>query len=298
MNKNMLYAISLVLTSLSLSLHAGECGRSYLELDTGYRYDRIDETIEEDNTAGIALTGNFQYKNMQSYQLGARGMWFTPYCDLVVIGAGHYGWVTNGRLDNFAVLNASLSSGHTWDAWGAIGYQIPCGYCFNFVPLIGFSYDAQRVHIGQISTSEPSLASGSPGFKLETDFYGPLIGFDCLFASCFCDLTFDVGYEFHYGWARKKIIADTTIPALNLFSYKGKIHDMKGHVFHIEGHYPFWCNWLCGLRLQYTFWGNSHKQKDTIPGPAETGLPPTVSQITRAFTWHSFALTFNLGYHF
>lgn len=294
--KQIFFLIALTQFFLSLPLFAN----NYLVLDSGYRYDRINEVnlITNPAVATLFFGPQQQFQNLQSYQLGARGLWEVPCSALFIKGAGHYAWNFSGGYNYDYVVKGDLD-GHMWDTSLSVGYLFPICNCFCFAPLFGGSYDKQHLEVDNSRASVPfQVTNFAEGATWDSSFYGPWFGFDILFDTDCFPLSFDAGYEFHYGWARVKFDPSATVPLNPTFTYRTFLKDMTGHVFHLQGFYPICSNWLAGLRLQYTFWGNNHKNKSSIPPSSETGLAAGTIQKNESLTWHSFALTLNLGYCF
>lgn len=267
------------------------------QIDMGYRWDRIDETIEIVDSENILPYSSSEkmFKSLQSYQLGGRVA--ASSCNFIVKGEGHYGWIESGDF-SFDHLLSGKAIGNTYDLSAGVGYAFCICDCFRFVPLIGYSYDHQHLDLKHFESFDPD---NSPNVvrhgSWSSAFYGPWLGFDVLFDTCLCDnrLSFNAGYEFHYGKAKTKF-SETFISDIDeTFSYHANIENMMGQVFRLDSRYEFYCNFFTGIGLQYTYWGNAHKTRDHFGGNVDPGLAPSERQQTLKLSWHSFALTFDLG---
>ncbi len=297
MKKYLLLSLMLAGTGYASMLEYQRCAQGYLSIETGYRYDRLDEsnTFFDTTSPTFFLSAEQQFRNIQSYQLGARGQFEFPCSNFFVQGFGHYGWVGSGAYNYQVVATASID-GNTWDAGGSLGYFLPFYNCLSIAPLVGFSYDEQHFQTSHSQTSVPlSAAAVAESAHWVSSWYGPWVGFSLFFDSPCLPLFFDAGYEFHIGYARTSWHQEVTAPTQ--FSYQTHLNDLYGNVFHIQAQYPFCCHWLLGLRLQYTMWQNRSSATSRIPSPAP-GLTATQYQSTTQLSWHSFGALVNLGFSF
>lgn len=270
-----------------------------LELDNGYRWDRIDESVEVVDFEFIQpyASAQHQYKDLNSYQLGGRFIW--EKCNWRVKAQGHYGWIFDGHFLQDGFLRGKIHEGNTADGSGAIGYAFPVCECFRFCPLAGYGYDSQDLKIKHFrlfdtSSSSTDICRG----RFEASWQGPWIGFDILYDTSFifwnrCHyMTFNSGYEFHYGQARTKFherLFDGE------YSYHSKINNMMGQVFHFDTHYYLPCNWMIGLILEYTYWTNAHKHHDSFSSETDTGFTATQEQDTFKLRWQSISTIITVG---
>jgi hypothetical protein len=287
------------LISTSFSAFAND---GYLLIDTGYRYDRIDE-MNTTFLAPVATSSAFtSYQSIGSYQLGLKGLYYTDCLPVLFKGCGHYGWLFTGSLLS-GPLKGDLG-GHTADGNIGLGYIFSICDCFDLVPLIGGSYDIQSLQSKSPRARffNPAIIRAADGVRFTSAWFGPWAGFDLYFqndCAC-CPITFNAGYEFHYGWAHTHIKPRVpNSPLTGTYNYTAYLNNVTGHVFHIQGLRSIFDCFLVGLNLQYTFWSNHHSVRNRIPSLRETGLPPTTTaQKTTLLNWHSFAATFDVGFCF
>lgn len=265
-----------------------------VELETGYRWDRVSEMIEIVDSAHLQpyLSSENRFKELSSYQLGARGLF--KYNDFVIKGTGHYGWILDGSLSLDLAQKGNIH-GHTWDASGAVGYLFNVCDCFKFIPLIGGSYDSLHFKATRIHSFNPKTDPPDHCHEFDVDFYSPWVGVDILFDSMIgCRyFSYIAGYEFHYGWAHSKnreILAD-----YSPYSYHTQQRNMMGHVFHFNTQCHLQDNWLAGLRWQYSYWGNAHSARSRFASGTETGLTHTQSQRQFKLSWYSIAFMLAIG---
>ena len=276
----------------------------YLAVDGGYRYDRVDESVQAFLPAltGFVEIDDFIYKHIESYVVGAKGLWDDPCTHVFVKGKAHYGWINDGSYRDLELDEAHLG-GNSFDASGGVGYNFNFCNRFSLIPLVGFSYDFIRL---QAINSPPT----DIGFSVKTEkrkfsWYGPWVGFDLLLRSSlysYDDLLFDIGYEFHYGWSRTKLSVDLDANENSpIWPYRTHFRDMLGQVFHVDGCFFLCPQWTLGLSLQYTYWYNTHKMRSNVPtvfAPAFGATTEGTSQYIPDFTWHSFMVMFSIGYCF
>lgn len=272
-----------------------------IELDNGYRWDRIDEANEVVDSLNILpyTSGEKQFKDLSIYQLGGRACWES--CNLLIKGTGHYGWAFDGTFNDNGFQKGKLK-GYTIDASAGIGYVIPVNCCFEVVPLIGFGYDRQHFDVKHIRTHISDFPVVTDRAHFTATWYAPWVGVDLLYDSTFyawnmCHhLSFTSGYEFHYGVSRIKWKEDFfNFAGGGDFSYNAKMKNMMGHVFHFDTRYHLPNDWLVGLELEYTFWSNAHKDRDHFGGSVDSGLAPTQEQRTFKLKWQSISTILTLG---
>lgn len=270
---------------------------SYLDFETGWRLDRINESVKIIDSTLVIPTGSLenQFTRISIWQVGMRG--WGRVGDWFLKGSGYYGWVIDGDYNIDYGVKGDLR-GYTVDALVGLGHLFSIKNCFALAPVVGFSYDKQHLPVRNvISGFDPAVFSlGFQKGTFNAAFFGPWIGLDFIFTTP-CDFSFNAGYEFHYGWARDRW-HQAANPANQGFSYHTHLDDMRGNVFHLEAEYNLPCNWQIGLLLQYLFWNNAHSDRSSIPSPSVTGLTPTQHQNTFDLNWRSFWVLFNIGHKF
>lgn len=282
-----------------------------IELENGYRWDRIEQTAETVDSNFILPYSSYQlsFKSLQSYQLGATGRFIAQNFFFKL--SGHYGWFYDGNFCSDRVERGSIEDSHSTDLLGGVGYcfQIK-DYCW-VSPAIGYSIDTVDLKVKDIFTIDSlhfSTDLTSAAFK-ET-WRGPWIGIDVLFSSFlnsaslgFHGFLYEAGYEFHYGtsdaeWRpQTSSLLSSSFDGMD-FTYKTKMKNMMGHVFHFDVNY-YWCTHLFfGLGLKYTYWGNAHSKRTHLRSEDEILLSSGESQRVIQLSWHSFSAMLNLGYLF
>jgi hypothetical protein len=290
--------LAITLTVLHLCFITKSFASGYLTIDNGYRYDRIDETLAMFNPSTLETEfaiADQEYKNLSSYVLGGHGLW-DIWRFLTIKASGHYSWTTHGNFTQIAVISGSLK-GHMIDVSGGAGVPFCLGGV-RFIFFGGYGYDEQNLTIQNVQSTNPAASANEvDGSRWKTKWFGPWVGADLEFSSlCFCKpLLFRAGYEFHFGEATKKFNIGIADPTEENFNYHAHFRNALGNVFNLEALYPFWCNWVAGVKVQYTYWWNCNQQRDSIPGPAESGLAPGLIQSTDRLSWFSFLTTINVG---
>lgn len=275
--------------------------RIQLELDAGYRWDRIDEAYEVTDKQFIQpySSAEHQYKNIGAYVLGGQVVW--DVSNWMLKGKGHYGWLFDGSFNHDSFEVAHAKKGHTTDVSGAFGYAFAFCDCFAFVPYVGYGYDHLNLSLRHFRIKSPAEFSNNVARgRFCSSFYGPWLGFDMLYETSFimCDmchrLTMNSGYEFHYGRSHTKFHERLFDPD-SVFAYRCKMDNMMGNVFHFDTYYHFPCNWIVGLKFQYTYWTNAHKHRDKFTKDSDTGLAATQDQRTFKLRWQSFSALLSFG---
>lgn len=295
------------------------------QFETGYQWDRINQTAEITDSIFLAPYSSFQqqFKTIKSYQFGGTGRLSIEKIVLKV--SGHYGWIYDGSFNNDRIERANLAvnGSNTADILGGIGYSLNfCDY-FWITPEIGYSRNTQALNFNHFTTVFDTQSSSSSSFtslstspsfsststplssltsaKWHSRWSGPWIGFEMMFKSqCWTlggksiDLTYNFTYEFHYGSVSTEWSPISSIVGEDL-GFKTKMKNMMGQVFRFDIDWFFAQNWLLGLDLKYTYWGNSHSKKAHVNSREDLGLTPTQNQRITQLNWHSFSALVNLG---
>lgn len=275
-----------------------------VELDNGYRWDRIDEAYEVVDSEGFEpySSAEHQFKDLSSYQLGVRGVWES--CRWYAKGSAHYGWVVEGSFNHDSIEHGHLR-GNTADVTGGFGYVFTCNDCFQFIPMLGYAYDDQHFKVKHVkSFSECDFPTNLKHAHFNASWYGPWIGFDILYHTPFTlwnrcyNLSFSSGYEFHYGQAHFKFNESLFDPSGGKYNYHSKFNNTMGHVFHFDTHYALPCNWTIGLVLEYTYWSNSDTHRDHFSKGSDTGFTSTQRQKTFKLRWQAVNTILTAGKQF
>ena len=273
-----------------------------LDLESGYRTDMIEETQETIDTALILPYSSVEtrYKALSSIQLGGRA--YAGYCNWVVKGIGHYGWILDGRFDQDRALDGKSVRGNTYDALGGIGYTFCVCDCFALTPLVGYSYDHQQIRVHHLVKEDPILPLNTiHSIDYHASWYGPWVGFDlCYDATKWCgDLSFTAGYEFHYGRARTKTLQHLLPTVVGApgpeFGFSTKQRDMLGHVFRFDTQLRLWEDWYGGLNQTISYWDNTRNSSVHFAPGTVSGLTPTQVQRDFRLNWYSYSITVSLG---
>lgn len=268
------------------------------DVETGYRWDYIIQSIQIVDSAGILpySSAEYQFKDLSSAQFGVRG--FAEYCSFITKGYAHYGCVVNGDFDVDRVLVGEKELGFTLDASAGIGYSFCVCDCFSVVPLIGYSWDKQHLRITHLRSKIPVIDPNNlVRAKWDSRWYGPWVGFDIFYdATEWCrDMYFTTGYEFHYGRALTKLHQDLIIPEDSHYSYKTGFKNMMGHVFRWDSRVRVCGDWFAGLNMIYSYWGNAHNSRSTFIENTDSGLAPTERQEVYKLSWYAYAVLLNFS---
>lgn len=278
------------------AISARPCDRltSYIDLDTGYRWDKAQAVLD---VFGPAIAGATQEtaKGVNSWQLGAKGRAY--FCDYFFVkGAGHYGWVFSGSYDS-SNLTGNLDDSHTWDVTGGVGYLFFMHPCWGFAPSVGWSYDL--LDFKSNNTSIPIAGVAVPGGDIEfrSRFSGPWVGFEVQFVPL-CAFDLSLKYELHHAHWHSRHSTTLESAAIGLtrgFASRSDHNNIWGHLFEIDTNYYFCCCWNVGIDLKYQIWksqGKGHFHRDTpINAVINKSLVDDVE-------WESFSLMLHLGYAF
>lgn len=277
----------------------GECRQyNYLDFETGYRWDKVDNRIVIYGNAAASAAGQ-TFNKINSYQLGGRGLWMV--CDPLFIKAhGHYGWILSGNFDQ--VTFTGDLDGHTWDAAGGIGYAWRFHPCWDFAPTIGWAYNELGITVTNVTTgfATPPNRISLSNIDCKHRVEGPWVGFDLLFfPSCCLDVS--LSYELHKGRWRGDYFPDVgdfgpSFGRTTGFASKRTNDQMWGNLFRMEGKYLFCSCWEIGVLLNYEFWkGQYAGHFDRTITPLGPEFP---NNLVIDVDWQSFSTMVQLGYRF
>lgn len=279
-----------------------DCICGDIALTTGYRNDRITTDVNAfDPPETLILQDNLKGKNINIFEIGFKGR--VCLCEYFLKGFANFGWVGSGHYEEDVSAPGKVTSeskghihkGRTRDYSIGLGYMFTWN-CINISPLIGYSYDYQRIKMGKITVDGFPDAQLS-NLKYDMRWQGPWIGLESEFDLCCIDFT--VGYEYHWSdWRANWTLAGPDIFGV-AFSDKRKSHHAYGNVVYIDGTYCF-CNcWEVGLGLKYQYWkatkGKLQPRNGTLA--EAVGSSTEVDKVPKA-TWSSFQIQLSLGYNF
>lgn len=269
---------------------------NYLDLDTGYRWDKISNRVVLSGIGFGARVSTQMANKLGSYQLGLKGQY--SYCQMLVKGSFHYGWIKGGRYDEGGF--GGKAGGHTMDALGGFGYLFCISDCWGVAPLVGWSYDEIDVKGQSVKTPLDGVLLDIGDIKYKSRFQGPWLGADVFFEPTACS-RISLGYEFHIAhWNGTRTLEQgelgTEFGTTTGFSNIRKLNPVLGNVFSLDGAYTFCGCWDFGIGLKYQIWksvGSGRYKRTIIPTD-----PAITSQIVEDVEWNSFSLMFQIGYMF
>ncbi len=266
----------------------------YVALDNGYRWDKISNHVSLGGPTATVQSSTQLLRQINSYQLGARGQWDYNDC-LFVRADGHYGWVGDGKYSEGGFFGNSR--GHTSDIEGAIGSYFLMHEGIWIAPFVGWSYDSLQLKGEKISTAINGQTYHLSDIKAHQRFLGPFLGFDLLFQPNDC-FTYLFAYEFHFSnWHGERLIqgheyGNPPFGWTTGFSNVRNLNRVYGSVFRLEADYELCDCWTVGLELKYKFYsGDNGKYSQT--------RRPLLKRFTYAnvdgLWWRSFAATVSIG---
>ena len=282
-------------------------------LENSYRQDRIDfhgEDLDRNNFVGGGYTSDWgAVKKISIYQIGLLGEVYDKNCShLYSKLEGFYGWILHGDAVGYPI-NWKID-GHTEDYYFESGYIIDAWGCFDFVPLVGYSYDVidYKLKNQHFSHTSPFVFANRNGNKSQTYFYSPYIGFYLNFSNCFCnayDVNFSVGYNFSFcgsAHAHNKVpkFVLTDSPRTSNYGNKVNFHNLIGHDFSLSGAYKFCDNWDLSLKAEYYITYNTEKNRiklqhnDRVVKSGQ--FTPTQYHVVNHAFYETYLITFRIGY--
>ena len=287
MNKIKLWSMLFALVMVATTAQAVVRPLSYIDLDTGYRWDKVYHRFVVWNDGLNSAANPVRVNDLNSFQLGAKvqsaicsGNWF-------VRGSGHYGWVYPGDFQEGGLY--ARVKGHTVDASASTGYYFSFHPCWGLGPVIGYAYDQMHLHTSHLfqNTSGGDVDNG--GMKLTQTFQGPFVGLDLLFQpSCLWQV--ELEWNLIHGWWEFRDSYDVLTRAS-----KRTHHNVWGNVFQVDTTYILSRCWSIGLELSYETrvgQGNQGHYKRTIVPLA------FANQKIQSLSWQSFSTMFHVGYNF
>lgn len=261
------------------------------------------------------------------------GSWVNSF---FIAGAAEWGWVNEGDYNHQVVqsnigaesdssenvfdnLSGNISRGHTWDYEIGLGYLFePFGDCFLIGPTAGYAYNklqfkAENVVGTETSANRPVMDNQSlitsidpltyfdEGVNFISKWTGPWAGVEARFD--FCDIKIDTGYEYHFAhWAGRFTSPFPDVTDGYHFSDTRDGKDGHGQVFYLDACYNY-CQCLdVGLGIKYQYYtasGPEHPQHGSFLDVGATDIEHAAFYKEKVKTsWHSFAITMDVGYLF
>jgi hypothetical protein len=305
---------TMLLAVVAMGLSFNTCWADFnLRLLNGYRQQRIDFQVEDlDNhhchTTGYTSNWN-AVKNLRTYQLGSYATWYDKCSHTYAQLRGQYGFIVGGKVVGYP-LHWDLD-GHTTNLEAEVGYIITISDCFDFVPLIGYSYGTvhYKLHRQHFGHSSPFYFADRNGNKTDIRSYSPYIGFDMHFDHCFCErykFNFCLGYDFFYGNTNFRTRASefvlTDDPNTSNYGYHSRGRNQIGHEFKLESRYVFCNQWEVGLRLTYDVSYNTHRENLKLQHDhdiADSGqYRHSQYHVVNELCFHSYEVDFHIAYNF
>ena len=268
----------------------------------GYRYDTLSTEIYVDLPEGTRFgTDNLRGRNLSVFEVGFKGEvllgqnWFVRF-------DGETGYFDHGRYYDQQVFagvrsesKALIKDGNTLDGTIAGGYV----FCFhpNFLigPVVGWSYDSQRINMSH-ATSDGIADTTLDGLNYKMWWQGPFLGLETHFY--FIGLAITAAYEFHFSdWHAKWTLAGPDV-------FGGSFSDVRhasnsyGSVVFVDATYRM-CGWLdLGMGMKYqNYWAWKGRVTPQAGSFAAIGDPAESARIHNA-TWRSIEFTLRAGVHF
>lgn len=264
---------SVVLTGLLFNALHADLNFSYNDLTfilrNGISFTKNNQTREDldhGNFKGTAATSSWiSDREYKTYTLNPRVLWKVPCTNYFAQVSGYYGWTLDGRSVGYP-LRWDVD-GHVYGAGVKTGYVQKVSDRFDFIPYIGYRYDASRTSIHHqhfVKSSSTSFISQN-GNKAHRYLNIPYIGFELAFNSTFWDcykVQFITSYELGYGWGRGTTKVPefivTSEPNTSRYGSTVKYRDMMSHEFAIAAAYSFAKHWTVGLEFDYNTVYNTH----------------------------------------
>lgn len=276
-----------------------------INVSAGYRNDRIETTIKAFDPPGTLINvDKLKGKDINIFEVGINGR--VTYCDQAFIrGYANFGWVCDGRYTETSgfplifssVTKGKIHSGHTRDYSIGVGYLFSCWNCFKIGPAVGYSYDFQKIKLGNNVTTngEPSPTLNHLSYDMK--WQGPWLGAEAQF--CVQCVQVNVGYEYHWSdWRANWTLAGPDVIDI-AFSDKRRSNNAHGNVVFLEGNYVFCSCWTVGLGFKYQQWTVRRGcEKPRAGSFAAIGLSPTEHDKVTHVCWRSAQVHVSLGYLF
>lgn len=265
----------------------------------GYRLDRISTDVRGFDPPGtLVLQDNLKGNNINIWEVGVRGR--AELCECFIKGYADFGWVTSGTYKEYGafpilvsdVSRGHINGGHTYDYSIGLGYHFYCFDWFKISPLVGYSYDFEKIKMGKMNTNgfpDPVLNNLSYNMRWQ----GPWLGLESDFwISC---LNMRLGYEYHWSdWKANWNLSGPDVPDV-AFSDKRKSNDAYGNVIYVDGRYAIYKGWDIGLGFKYQYW--KAKGGKLKPRSGSFDIGDEVDKVPRA-TWASYQFQLSVGYSF
>jgi len=246
--------------------HCAHAWDSVLDLDVGYRTDKLDWNIAS-NASGTStpnILSELSWDDLRIRQLGAS--WRLTRADGVQLHAHiDYGWIVDGRnrdsdylgnnrTQEFSRSDNDTNGDYVWDLALAGGMRVPITDVFAFIPSVGVSHHAQLLRITDGNQTIPP-SGPFPGLDstYRTQWTGPFIGAE-INAAIGARVQAFVRMEHHwanyYAKANWNLRSDFQHP--RSFEHEA---DGTGRLLAVGlSSGPLWSGWRARLTYQYQKW--------------------------------------------
>lgn len=224
---------------------------NFLELETGYRWDKISNRVVVYGKRSDAHASTQSANAVNTYQLGCNAQY--TLCPWIAKISYHHGWVLSGDYDE-ASFHGSLN-GHTDDASAGAGYLFCPRECIFLIPFAGWSYDRLMFNGRHVKTPLNGEVIDVGNIEFNSRLAGPWIGADVVFEpSPRYQITFT--YELHYSyWRGSRHLWDGELGnqfgVTTGFSSRRHHSNIWGNLFEINGSYAINDCWQIGLSCKY-----------------------------------------------
>lgn len=273
--------------------------KDHLKWKTTFLTNDVDGTKEK-------VSSKLDLNKIPILQVGGVAKGFVDDC-LYVRVSGDFGWIQSSHAKGRERIIVSAKQeirgdpvtsaayvaihnklhGHVYDISAGVGYPFYF-FCHDlqFIPMVGYFYDRQYIHIKDRLKQNLNITLDVAGFteanigqahlkgKFRAMWNGPWLGYDLFYRFDEC-WSLTSTFEYHFEFSKQTFSGPLALVPIDHSSHKPYGH---GYYVDVGAQYYLWCQCLIGIDLFYqsAYAGSSHNKTD----------------------WNSFGGNFTAGYIF
>lgn len=292
-----------------------------LEANGGFRRDKfrwsiagpmLDDSSSDEEIFEPPVLSELQWKDLRIIQFGGSAS-YVSCTNYALKISGDYGHIYHGRnIDTdfdenenvFLRSENDAGKGCVYDVEGAVGYRVTStGGRFIGVPLIGYSYHGQQLHMFEgdlVINRFPPPFNGTGRFDglnstYKTRWFGPWIGLDFVTRVEKCAYVFG-GFEWH-------LVSYRATGNWNLREDISEFHHRAhgfGYVVTAGGNWEIWKNWSIGVKANFRNFRTRHGRERTTVFIDDSGtiIPIEVEGRFNGARWKSVDVSAMIAWRF
>lgn len=304
----------------SVSYVNANTGSAQVNFEAGYRRDDLSWSVEVPSCDPLFKISS-KFEDIDIFQIGLRAR-ANVGCNFYARAYASWGWVLDGDFeqsfkifaDGFDAVDTvefRTDSENIIDDKFVADFDIALGYPFYFcectmylAPVIGYGFHEQNICIDSAEAvflgEEDSFLIPFTGSecccqKQIFRWYGPFIGVDFGYQPCGECWNLWASLEYHVGRFKFKRHDFGSAPFSDFGSTSRHAH---GWVFAAGADYDFGNCWTLGFSVKFQDWSATRHHRECFSDGFDSTFFGSDDEVKSHASWHSFALSFALGYDF